>query len=269
MSWVEPLSAAIVSAWLALALRREARRKGRPEAFVAAVLALAAAAWISEESCIRLYGFYGYADTWRLSVGRVPLLVVLIWPVVVLSAHGLARALLAPGSRAVPLLGAAIVLADAALIEPVCVRAGLWSWTRPGLFDVPPIGVLGWAFFALLAIGALERGRLLLLLVPPGVHALLLAAWWGALRWVEAPLPPGPAVAAALALALLAGAAAWRAGARVPRTLLLTRVPAALLFLALLCAERAEPALWAWALASTPVWLLLTARASAAAGDPG
>ena len=69
----------------------------------------------------------------------------------------LARAVLgappahARGSRSssrVALLGAAIVLADASLIEPIAVRAGLWRWTEPGLFAVPLVGIVGWAFFA-------------------------------------------------------------------------------------------------------------------------
>ena len=43
------------------------------------------------------------------------------------------------------LVGALIVLADASLIEPVAVASNLWAWTEPGLFAVPPIGILGWA----------------------------------------------------------------------------------------------------------------------------
>ena len=69
-------------------------------------------------------------------------------PVVILSALELAESLTKTRTT---LLCAAIALADAALIEPVAVRAGLWRWHEPGLFGVPPIGILGWAFFTFVA----------------------------------------------------------------------------------------------------------------------
>ena len=88
---------------------------------------LVLAAWVAEDSCIRCYGFYHYAPGWSLFVDQVPLAIVLIWPCVILSARELAG---------VPLIGAAIVLTDAGLIEPIAVQAGLWHWTEPGLFGV-------------------------------------------------------------------------------------------------------------------------------------
>src|SRR5439155_24844517 len=108
---------------------------------------LVVASWIGEDSVIRVYGFYHYARGWALFVDQVPLAIVVIWPVVIDSAWGLARCL-AAGARAQALLAAAFVLADASLIEPIAVRAGLWRWTEPGLFAVPPVGILGWALFA-------------------------------------------------------------------------------------------------------------------------
>ena len=245
-----------------------ARRDPRPWAFVRRLGALAVAAWIGEDTCIRLYGFYEYAPSWTLWVDVTPLAVPLIWPVVVHSAWDLARYLLPPGSRWVVPAAAAIVLADASFIEPIAVRAGLWWWTKPGLFAVPPVGVLGWALFALAALTMLTRWPRLLerplgwlalwVGAPLACHALLLAAWWGALRWVSGPVPAWPAVAVAAA-----GSAwlTWRAlrghvRRRIPRAEMLARVPAATFFMVLLVAYGLEqPALVAWSLAFSPPYL--------------
>jgi uncharacterized membrane protein len=101
---------------------------------------------------------------------------------------------------------------DAALIEPVAVNAGLWSWNEPGIFHVPPIGILGWGYFAFCCTLVLQRairtnrskGRTLLLLLFPifGTHLLLLGTWWGALRWVNTTINPTFAVGAVWALSI-------------------------------------------------------------------
>lgn len=260
--WVEPLSFAIVIGYLAsLAWRPPAERAWAWRAFVF----LALAGWIGEASCIRAYGFYAYASGWRLWVDVVPLCVVCVWPMVILSALDLARALRAERAAGVCAL---IVLADAALIEPVAVQAGLWSWSEPGLFEVPPIGVLGWSFFTLCATGWLERTRdrpwrasALVALAPLGCHLLLLAAWWVALRWVNRPLPDllGPALA--LPLAALAAVAAWRLPRPPGLALLLARAPGALVFFALLGLHgRSRPTLVAYALAFALPYLVLSWR---------
>ena len=101
------------------------------------------ASWLAEDTVIRAYGFYGYSPRWSLFVDQVPRLIVLIWPVVIDSAALLARRLHRAGGRATYLLAAGLVLADASLIEPIAVRAELWRWTEPGLFAVPPIGIIG------------------------------------------------------------------------------------------------------------------------------
>jgi hypothetical protein len=230
---------------------------------------LAAASWIGEETCIRLYGFYFYAGGWSFPIDRVPLLVPLIWPVVILSAHDLAQHVLGAPRRpaAVALLGAAIVLADASLIEPIAVQAGLWTWTAPGLFGVPPIGVLGWAFFAGAAILVMERASppaeaAVLLVAPAATHALLLAAWWGALRWLSGPIAPWPVVAVAWGLSLVLAGRAWRTGLRrrVPRVFMWLRVPAAAFFFVLLAERgRAVAPLVVYALAFAPPYVAMTA----------
>ena len=258
---MELLCAAIVVQFVVI----RARRDPEPRAFLARLLALSLAAWIGEDTCIRLYGFYQYHPVWSLWADVTPLLVPLIWPVVIHSAWDLARLLLADRRRRVPLVVAALVLADASFIEPIAVAADLWHWTAPGPFGVPPIGVLGWAFFALLAVGMLERfpGLLqrpqgwlaFLVAVPLGCHLLLLATWWGALRWLSGPIPDAPAVglAVVVSLVLTTLALARRVRDRVPLTDMLLRVPAALFFGGLLVLHAADQtALVVWTLAFVP-----------------
>lgn len=266
MNALELVCLAIVLAFVGL----RARLDPEPGVFLRRLLLLAAASFVAEDSCIRLYGFYAYAPApvWTLWIDRVPVTIALIWPVVLHSALDLARRL--AGSRAVPFAAAAIVLADASFIEPIAVHAGLWTWSEPGLLGVPPIGVLGWSAFALSAFLVLERGPdparhglsalRLLAGAPLGCHALLLALWWGGLRWVNEPVPSRPAAALvwAVSLALAALALRRRAGALVPRIEVLARLPAAVFFLVLL-AEGAPPPpeLSAFALAFVPPWLVL------------
>jgi hypothetical protein len=194
--------------------------------------------------------------------------------VVILSAGELAGCLLRPGHPLVPLAGGAIVLSDAALIEPVAVRAGLWAWSEPGFFGVPIVGVLGWALFAAACLALFARGRRrasggpptlmdelpVLLAAPPAVHVALVALWWAALRWLSRPLPGWPVAALAWAgsLALVALALRSSARRRIPLAALLTRVPAAGFFFVLLALHgRADRALVAYAVAFAPPYLAL------------
>jgi hypothetical protein len=151
---------------------------------------VALGAFLGEDSCIRLYEYYAYSPGWHVFLDRVPLVVLLIWPAVVLSATKIAKAI-APRASALR-LGAmvmGIVVFDAALIEPIAVHAGLWHWAHSGIFHVPVIGILGWGFYAGAIVVALEslRGSRRLL-APPlaalATHAMLLAAHWGLFRYV-------------------------------------------------------------------------------------
>jgi hypothetical protein len=265
----------------------------------------ALASWIAEESAIRAYGFYQYSSAWSIFVGHVPLAVICIWAPVIHSAWDTSRCLLTERSapmptRAwlVPLVGGALVFADASLIEPISVQAKLWSWNEPGLFQVPIIGTLGWGLHAGLCMAAIELGRrlfgpsgpahkraaipaqptaslraardlraqtlvatLALLLSPLGTHALLLGSWWGALRHLRGAIPPWPAVAAAwmLGLGLMVWAVRRQAKMRIPAPHMWTRVPAALLFLVLLVLYGLSvPALVAYACAFAPPYIALT-----------
>lgn len=194
------------------------------------------ASWIGEVSCIRLYGFYQYDAPWTLFLDVMPLMVVLIWPFVLLSARELVHRLELGGVAALFV----IVLYDASLIEPIAVRAGLWSWNEPGLFGVPVIGLLGWAYFGAASIICLDRlpSRFrfaTILIAPLATHALLLATWWGGLRWLlRLPIPAPIAAGIALGVGLILGVFVRRRGRTVGLEVMAPRMAAAALFFALL-----------------------------------
>lgn len=245
MTHLELLCLAIVVVYVALRLAR-----GGGAAFVQRFVLLAIAGAISEDTLIRAYGYYGYSTSWSIAIDRVPLVVVLVWPVVVDSAAVLARAIV--GERATALrtaaLSSTIVLGDAALIEPVAVRAGLWRWTEPGVFGVPLVGIAGWAIFALVATLLLEQMRAsvraaILVIAPIATHAAILASWWTLFRFTEKPLPEIAAVLVAWALAI--GAATRTASVRLTMHALLMRAPGAIFFFVLLAQTIAAPSSFA------------------------
>jgi hypothetical protein len=221
---------AIVSLYVTVRLQRAPNR-----AAVAGRLGLLVfAAWAGEDSVIRAYHFYSYSPRWHLFVDQVPIMIVLIWPVVIDSAWRLAERV---ARRRVALAAAGFVLMDAALIEPIAVQSGLWQWSKPGMFAVPPIGILGWALFTWAVVWLLPRtGRLTVLLAPMVTHVLLLSCWWGGLRHVSTTLDPWWVVAMAW-LVLLPLAYYFRttgARARVPVIDLMVRLPGAIFFFVLL-----------------------------------
>jgi hypothetical protein len=260
MGGLEMVCAAIVALYVVLRSRRAPGVRG----LLTRLGWIAAAGWVGEDSVMRAYDFYKYSTSWHFFIDRTPLLIVLIWPVVIHSAWDLAGNLLKENRRWVPLVGAALVLADASLIEPIAVRAGLWSWSEPGLFAVPPIGILGWAFFAWAVMTFFDRvGPAIVVVAPAVAHALLLATWWGGLRWVNRAVPEWPPVALVWGLGLWLAAAAWRtsARARVPFVDMMARAPAAGFFFVLLALHgRGAPALQAWAIAFAPPYLALIGR---------
>jgi hypothetical protein len=241
-----------------VALYAFARRDALPE-----LVLLAVAGFLGEDSVIRAYGFYYYSPRWHLFVDRVPLMIVVIWPVVIHSAWSLARRL-SPRAAWMPLVGAGLVLADASLIEPIAVHAGLWRWTVPGLFAVPPIGIVGWAYFAGAAMLCLSRARPVaaVIIAPLATHLLLLGSWWLAFKWLSRPLPERPFVVAAWIIlgALTALALRYRPGRGQPafRKDLLLRGPGAAFFFVLLALDARDlPSLCVYALAFVPPYLAL------------
>ncbi|MHC4390623.1 MAG: hypothetical protein ACYS22_04800 [Planctomycetota bacterium] len=252
---------ALVLVWLA------SRWRSSPEpGWFARYAAMAIAGWVAETTCIHLYGFYAYSPGWHLMVGVVPLAVVCVWPVVIESAGALA-AEFTQNPLATMLATAALVFTDAALIEPVAVHSGLWHWTAPGLFEVPPVGVLGWAIFAGAAWRWLGSTRgitrwAVVVVAPVATHAGLLLAWWGGLRWVSGTIAPAIAVPVAAGISLGLAALAARTG-RVPALpVLMARLPGALFFFVLLALRgREAPWLIAWVLSFAAPYLVLTVRA--------
>jgi hypothetical protein len=187
-------------------------------------------------------------------------MIVLIWPVVIDSAAVLAGRLLGRAIRG----GRRCWRPPSCWptrrsIEPIAVKAGLWRWTEPGLFDVPPIGILGWSIFAgggARGAGAATSGRAgragadaAILVVGPAVSHV--GAGGGVVEPVPldstSTVPAWPVVAVAWTLARWRSARwRWRRrlSARVPLVELLVRVPAAAFFFVLLALHgRDEPAL--------------------------
>jgi hypothetical protein len=281
------VTAMVIVAMYVIARTRLASQRRR---FLSRLLCLVGASWLAEETAIRAYGFYAYSPEWTLFVGHVPLAVILIWPGVIHSAWDTSRYLLLHGQRTggadgrraatrtpqraiatVAVVGGLMVLADASLIEPISVCAGLWHWTEPGLFAVPPIGIMGWAFHAAWCMTVFEHNRrrrwgptadaAILVVAPLGTHLLLLTSWWGALRWVNVPIPPWPVVALVwgLSIALAVAAVRRRARQRIPPAEMWTRVPAAIFFFVLLAIHAQHlPALVAYAFAFAPPYIALT-----------
>ena len=269
------------AAILALFVVVRVSRDPSPARVLRRLALLAVASWIGEESCIHLYGYYFYSPDWSLHLDRVPLLIPLIWPVVILSAYDLAGFVSRVNNRppspfVVPLLGAAIVLADASLIEPIAVASGLWTWAQPGLFAVPLIGIVGWSFFAGAAIAVFDRASradtphalheaLVLVAAPAATHVLIVTTWWGVFRWTQGLVAPWPVVAIAWVLSIALAVLAWRAGIRrrIPAIFMWLRIPAAGFFFVLLALHgRGIAPLVAYALAFAPPYLAMTAMTS-------
>lgn len=254
-----------------------------PKRWLLRLVFLVVASWVAEDSCIQLYGFYTYNPNWSVFVHHVPLAVLLIWPIVILSAWEVSTKLCPERSLWVAPVGALLVLADAMLIEPVSVASKLWWWHEPGLFLVPPIGLLGWSFHAGLCMAVLQRAQgrgaiadaAMVAVAPLLTHFLLLGTWWGGLRWLSAPIPTKPAVGlvvlAAVVLTVVSLAKGWRR--RLEPRDMLTRIPAALFFLFLLWRDSANNVwLVVYALAFAPPYLSLTRLRSgglALAAEPG
>lgn len=211
--------------------------------------ALAVAGWMGEETCVVMYDYYHYATHWHLRLDRVPILVPLIWPLVILSARDVAASVWPSITRLRPLVVFAIVAFDASLVEVIAVRAGFWSWAEQGHLGVPIIGILGWGYFAIgadLALSGrftfgekarLERAIATIIAAPLVAHAVIQLTWWGFFRWAQRkPLGDaslwGLAVVGAGVLALVI--LAKRRGGAIPMSVALPRMVAASLFFALL-----------------------------------
>ncbi len=257
---VELASIAILSFFLVVM----ARRGDRMGDVFFEVAVIAVAAWVGEVSCIRLYGFYQYDAPWTFFIDVMPLLVALIWPFVLLSAREVMSAFFTTRTS-LTLAVLVMVFYDAALIEPIAVRAGLWSWNEPGVFGVPLIGLAGWAYFGAIAVYFLDRldgwHRLwVIVLAPLGTHVLLLATWWGALRWVlRMEIPALIAAAVALLSSVALGLWVRKSGKRLGLEVMAPRISAAVLFFVLLAIRGRDLApLVVYGVAFAPPYILAT-----------
>jgi hypothetical protein len=238
---------------LAIAIALSARRVGaRTLAIDYGLLALAG--FLGEESCIRLYDHYHYADGWHARLDEVPLLVPLIWPLVILSAREVRTALfpaLDPVGGAFAVF--ALVALDASMVEVVAVRAELWRWAEPGHLGVPILGILGWGFFAGAADLGMTRwkGWDRVLVLPFALivaHALIVISWWACFRWTLRGDLGVISFVVLVGLSILAGTKALelrRAGRTIPLAIASPRVIAASLFFTLLVTTAPlDVALW-------------------------
>lgn len=231
---------------------------------------LATASWLGEDTCIRLYQYYFYDAGWNFHLDYVPLLIICIWPVVILSSYDMASASGLSGYRRGIAVGA-LVLADASLIEPIAVKAGLWHWTVAGLFNVPLVGIVGWAFFTVAAaiyFAILDEKQApawadlgVLLLGPVATHILCVGSWYLFFQFVEFTLNPWIFVALAWLVSAVLAVHLYRSKMHenmVPRDLL-ARIPAALFFMILLgLYGLRDEALVAYSLAFVPPYLVVT-----------
>lgn len=215
-----------------VALWAMARKEASPAAFFVRYGVIAVAAFIGEDTCIRGYRFYSYAPGWWLQMDQVPLLVPLIWPLVILSADQVGRAV-GVSRRWAWLWAFGCVAVDASLVEVVAVRAGYWTWVERGHLEVPVIGILGWGFFA---AGAILPKAWPLVSGPVAVHIGIQATWWGLFRHtMRVDLSPASTyVVAALSLGLVIAIVLTGRTGRVPFAVAGPRMLAAGLFVVLL-----------------------------------
>ena len=270
MRSIELTCAAIVALYAYLRLRAPGVKR---VAVVARLLALSCAAWVGEDSVIRGYGFYSYTPGWSFFLDRVPLLIVAIWPVVIDSAHLLARHLTS-GTARIAAASGLIVLADASLIEPIAVHARLWTWSAENPRRSSRYRSWGssdglcsrrrrsrsWKRSTRVALRPLWDA-LAIAAAPLFTHAALLMAWWGALRYVGGGWAAWVPVAAAWCALTPVAAGAWRRGGVVPLGAVFARAPGAAFFFALLAlTARDRGDLVAFAIAFAPPYVALIAR---------
>lgn len=244
-------------------------RHGRWRESLPLGLALMLAAFWGEDSCIRLYQFYQYSPDWHFILDKMPPMVALIWPFVILSDARVVQAVARAKGQAqhpmLPLGVGALVIYDASLMEVISVNVGLWSWNEPGVFGVPIIGILGWGYFAGAALWwwnrlPSRRRPWMVLLAPLVTHLLLLVTWWGGLRWILREPLPGAAVVGVFALiSLLLSTLIWRLKVKVGAEIMGMRLLAASVFGFLLVANGwPEPILLLYVATFVPPYVLAT-----------
>lgn len=135
-------------------------RKDREK--IAQIGALMVAGWAAETIAMAWYDYYAYAPEWKLWVGHVPLAVIGVWPIVIITSYQVVKAITGQGQSPfrVGLFTGLMVVFDAAFIEPVAVRMGLWAWQDGTYFGVPTLGYVGWGFLGFAAGFVFEHPKL-------------------------------------------------------------------------------------------------------------
>ncbi len=220
--WVHELVVAPLAVGLAYDHARRALGAGRA---LVEMLALAGYGYLLERVAIAVFSSHDYRGVWCVAPGGVPLAVAGVWAAVIVSVLTLATRC---GRRGLGRAGAAALFGIALdlLMEPVAVRAGLWSWTPAGGWLGVPIGnFIGWAVIVGTYSAGAERSSSASHARAVGARALLALACVAALvavglAWrrfdVEASFTGGRAwafwVAVLLAGALAAGRSPLRVG---------------------------------------------------------
>lgn len=201
------------------------------------------ASWIVEDTSIRIYHFYQYSPDWRFFIGQVPVIVVLVWPIVIHSGWELAYQLMNKNRHRAHLAAALIIWIDASLIETIAVKSGYWSWNAAGIWEVPLIGIFGWAFFAFLSINIIMPGKISktdiiknlfsIIVIVCGTHVMIVATWWLIFRWI---LFPVNMVSITVIAWFVSGLVIYfihreKLGFNMDSKVLIIRVPPAVLFL--------------------------------------
>lgn len=271
MLWIEIICGLIIILYIFV----KVWRNPYPLEFIYRYIALCIASWIGEESAILLYDFYQYSSDFHLFIDRVPLPIILIWPIVIESDWTLAKA----WSNDIPsreiVFSSLLVLLDAFLIEPISVTAGLWCWNASNFFGVPFIGIFGWAFFGLgcivICVYTNIKNRLWLIFIaiifaPLVVHIGILGSWWGLFRWIQIQVSSLIAVAVSCVLSAVASCLAYscRANLSSIRGEILLRIPPVIFFLSLVGLNaHKDYALIPYTLLFSIPWLILTIRSFA------
>lgn len=263
ISFVEPTSYLILAFAAFMSWRR-----GLLRTFLIEGAFISVGGMLAEVTILNAYkGFYGYAPEWAFFVDKMPLTVVLIWGYVISSARELAGYFHA--KRSAWLVGA-IVLFDAALIESVASRAGMWTWDAEGvwgghgLWGVSWIGWVGWSLYAVAVSWCLDRPKLRWwspVIATLATHAGLLILWWGALRWFGHETAPDFILVEASVFVSLGLTFAATRVSLPPLAMLIPRAPAGFIFFVILPFAQPTPAFVAFVVPFALPWLVLTWRA--------
>jgi len=137
-------------------------------------------ACIAENSSIWMYEYYYYLPGWVVMLGYLPLSVTIIWPTLLLAEASFIRKLELPSHLHFPLAFSDILL-QGFMVEVCCTSVHLWEWRDSNIWNVPAIGIIGWALFGAPVVTLCLRKEInpiALILIPNTIlHAGLFFLW--------------------------------------------------------------------------------------------